>query len=66
MPTESSGASTPPLVEAEEAGAQSGSERSFDARLGPGCMLWFMIIGLGFFIGMILVWMVGHVGAIFS
>ncbi len=37
---------------------------SYSARVGSSCMLWGMIIGLGFFVGMILLWVVSNVGNI--
>lgn len=64
MPTESSGASSP-LVVAEDDGPIRGSEEYFDARLGPNCMIWFMVVGIGFFSIIIITWMIGNVGSIF-
>ncbi len=37
---------------------------SYSARVGSSCMLWGMIIGLGFFVAMILLWVVSNVGTI--
>ena len=64
MPTESSGASSP-VVEAEEDGPPRGSEDYFDARLGPTCMMWFMVVGIGFFSVIIITWMIGNFDHVF-
>ena len=64
MATESSGATTA-LAEAEDDGPSRGSEEYFDARLGPTCMMWFMVVGIGFLSIMIINWMIGNLGSIF-
>jgi hypothetical protein len=38
---------------------------SYDARLGASCMLWFMIVGIGILIGIILIWGASNLSAVF-
>ena len=44
----------------------AGAGISYDTRLGAGCMLWAMIIGLGMFIFAMVLWGVAHIGDIFQ
>ena len=37
---------------------------SYDAGLAPTCMIWFVFIGLGLLIGIMLIWGIGHFDAI--
>ncbi len=37
---------------------------SYDAGLAPTCMIWFVFIGLGVLIGIMLIWGIGNLDAI--
>ena len=39
---------------------------SYDTRLGAGCMLWGMIIGMGMFILAMVLWGAAHLGDVFQ
>ncbi|MEA2573574.1 MAG: hypothetical protein QOH93_872 [Chloroflexia bacterium] len=43
----------------------AGAGISYDTRLGAGCMLWGMIIGMGMFILAMILWGVAHLGQVF-
>jgi hypothetical protein len=57
------GTTTEPPVEVVERPAGAGV--SYDTRLGAGCMLWGMIIGMGFFILSMVIWGVAHLDQVF-
>ncbi len=39
---------------------------SYNARLGSACMIWAMVIGIGFFVAIELFWALTHVGDLFK
>ena len=55
MATESMGGGDYTLAETVETRPRR-REESFDATLGPGCMMWFMIIGIGSLGVVIIIW----------
>jgi hypothetical protein len=57
------GTTTEQPVEVVERPAPPGV--SYDTRLGAGCMLWAMIIGLGIFASAMLLWGVAHLDQVF-
>lgn len=34
---------------------------SYDAKLAPSCMIWVMVVGLGFFIGVEAIWVINYI-----
>ncbi len=52
--------------EGQEITAQSRRKEavSYDSGLAPTCMIWFVFIGLGILIGIMLIWGIGHFDAI--
>ncbi len=53
--------------EGQEISAESRRRKeavSYDAGLAPTCMIWFVFIGLGVLIGIMLIWGIGHFDAI--
>lgn len=54
------------VIEEEMPARPRGATLSGDTKLAASCMLWAMIIGLAFLVGVMLIWGIGHIGTVFQ
>ena len=53
-------------VEVTEVRSRVRSDVGFDAKLAPTCMVWSMVVGLGFLISTMIIWGVQNFGTLFK